>query len=298
MTHNAQRLTTGLLRRLRSRLGVMPYALSLMLLLACERPGSQNLLVLGFIYHITYPDNTSGFYQIYLAYDVDGLPQVPVVKVNDRPIEMTDFTPQQGQYESWDAFPIDTTFDIKVQHYWGEAHSRVNMPGNTRLTQPNPGFVQGTGDPVTISWFKAPGASSYWLDLYVSYEYNDTLGEWDYWEQELDTIFSDTTITFPGSSMFPPFVSEVLTGEGEIILWPTDGPQLVPGDTGNVRGCGIGYVAAVNEPPEGWFPIVSPPAQRRDINELIQHSREKFLRRMRRAAGIPDSPPRPEIPRP
>ena len=139
-------------------------------LLTCERPGSQDLLVQGFIYHITYPDNTSGFYQMYLACDVDGLPQVPVVKVNDNPIEMTDFQPQQGQYESWDVFPVDTTFDIKIQHYWGEAHSRVNMPGNTRLTEPNLGFVQGMGDPVTISWLKARGASSYWVDLYISYE--------------------------------------------------------------------------------------------------------------------------------
>jgi hypothetical protein len=269
------------------------------LLLTCERPGSRDLLVQGFIYHIVSPDNSEGFYQIYLAYDVNGLPQVPAVKFNGRSIEMTDFTPQQGQYESWDQFKTDTTCDIKIQHYWGEAHSRVNMPGNTRLTQPGPGFVQGMNDPVTISWFKAPGASSYWADLYVSYEYNDTLGEWDYFELELDTIFSDTTVSYPGSSMFPPNVREVLSGEGEIILWPTDGPQLVPGDMGNVHGRGFGYLAAVNEPPEGWFPIVSPPGQRRDRNELIQHSREKFLRRMRRAAGIPDSlPPLPLIPRP
>jgi hypothetical protein len=268
------------------------------LLFACERPTTDELLIQGFVYHVVNPDYTTAFYQIYLAYDFDGLPQVPVVKVNDAPIEMTDFTLQQGQYESYNPFPLDTTFDMRIQHYWGEAHSRVNMPGNTWLTEPGPGFVQGLNDPVTITWRKAHGASSYWVDLYVSYEYNDTLGEWDYREQELDTIFSDTTITFPGFWMFPPEVREVLAGEGEIILWPTDGPQLMPGDMGNIKGHGQGYFAAVNEPPEGWFPIVTPLAQRRNTNELIQHSREKFLRRMQRAAGIPESVPLPLIPAP
>jgi hypothetical protein len=262
-----------------------------MLLLACERPHPVGPLIQGLAYHESFDDGSESYYQVYLVYDVDGLPQIPAVKANDIPIEMTYYQAQQGQYESEGYFPLDTTIDLRISHYDGEAHCRVNMPGNTELTRPDSRFVLGKGDPVTITWHKAHGASTYYLDLYINYEYNDTMGEWDDMEMEPDTTITDTTFTFPGDWLFPPIVGEVLCGEGYIILWAQDGPPLLAGDMGNIKGHGFGFVASANEPPEGWFPIVQPPARRVDVNQLIQRSRQKVLRRMRRAAGIPDSLP-------
>jgi hypothetical protein len=282
------------------RLSSIGYLLSAicLLLLACQRPHPVGSLIQGLAYRESFSDAADAFYQVFLVYDVDGLPRIPLVKVNDVPIEMTDFQPQQGQYESWDVFPVDTTMDVKIANYDGEAHCRVNMPGNTALTRPTPWFVLQKGQPVAIAWNKAHGASTYYLDLYINYEYNDTFGEWDDFENEWDTTITDTSFTFPASWVFPPIVGEVLDGEGYIILWAQDGPPLLAGDWGNIKGHGFGYFATAFEPPDGWFPIVTPPATRLGAKQVSARNRMRVMQRMRRAAGIPDTLPLPGITKP
>jgi len=267
-------------------------------LLACQRSAPDGPLIQGLTYRESYVDQPDSYYQGFLVYDVDGLPRIPLVKVNDVPIDMTYYQAQQGQYESWNPFPVDTTLDLRIAEYEGEAHCRVNMPGSTKLTLPTPWFVLQKGQPVSIAWNKASGASTYYLDLYVNYEYNDTFGEWDSYEGEWSVTVTDTSFTFPGSMLFPPIVGEVLDGEGYIILWAQDGPPLLAGDWGNVKGHGLGYFASAYEPPDGWFPIVTPPASRLGAAQVSARNRARVVQRMRRAAGIPDTLPLPEINRP
>jgi hypothetical protein len=278
---------------------VLRHALCLLpLLLACQRSAPDGPLIQGLAYRESFVGEADCYYQVFLVYDIDGLPKIPLVKVNDAPIEMTYFEPQQGQYESWNQFPVDTTMDLKIADYEGEAHCRVNMPGSTVLTLPTPWFVLQKDQPVTIAWNKAHGASTYYLDLYVNYEYNDSFGEWDDFEGEWDTTVTDTSFTFPASWLFSPNVSEVLEGEIYIILWAQDGPPLLAGDMGNVKGHGLGYFASAFEPPDAWFPVVQPPATRLDPKQLSLRNRMRVMQRMRRAAGIPDTLPLPGIRKP
>ena len=131
---------------------VLRHALCLLpLLLACQRPHPVGPLILGQSFWESYSGEPDDFYQWVLVYDVDGLARIPLVKVNDVPIDMTYYEPQQGQYESWNPFPVDTTLDVKIAGYDGEAHCRVNMPGSTQLTLPTPWFVLQKDQPVTIA---------------------------------------------------------------------------------------------------------------------------------------------------
>jgi hypothetical protein len=273
-------------------------AAACLFLLGCERPHPVAPLIQGLAYRESFVGQPDYYYQVFLVYDIDGLAKIPLVKVNDVPIKMTDYQAQQGQYENWDPFPVDTTLDLRVADYDGEAHCRINMSGTTRLTLPTPWFVLQKDQPVTIAWNKAHGASTYYLDLYVDYEFNDTTGEWDEFEGEWDTTITDTTYTFPASLIFSPDVNEVLDGEGYIILWAQDGPPLLAGDAGNVKGHGLGFFASAYEPPDGWFPIVTPPATHLDPKQLSLRNRMRVVQRMRRAAGIPDTLPLPGITKP
>ena len=91
----------------------------------------------------------------------------------------------------------------------------------------------------------------------------------------------DTWIIVPPERIFPPFVSQVIEGDGSVTIWSGDGPPVEPGDLGNVRGTAVGFVNAINEPPSKYFVVGAARAGRRAPDGRAELERFKALLRSR-----------------
>jgi tetratricopeptide (TPR) repeat protein len=66
------------------------------------------------------------------------------------------------------------------------------MPGDFALTAPSDTYILAQGASLAASWRASRGAQWYWLSVFASYDYYDTLGVWDNREFRLDTLMNDT----------------------------------------------------------------------------------------------------------
>lgn len=213
--------------------------------------------------------------------DDDAFPQIPKVTLNGEQLPLARWNPIQAIYADSVPFPVDTSYLVRIEHYWGEASSRVYMPGSFRINGPDSNYVLDRDSLLVIHWGPARGATWYWLNLFLDYDYLDTLYEWDYYEFDRDTIVFDTICVYERNRFFPWFVRRILEGEGEAVVWACDGPVMLPGALGNVEGDGFGYVNTANQPREAYFVVVQPPVMRRSPGDATERSRAKFLRRLK-----------------
>ncbi|MEO0078225.1 MAG: hypothetical protein ABIK86_04405, partial [candidate division WOR-3 bacterium] len=116
------------------------------------------------------------------------------------------------------------------------------------------------------------------------YDFYDTLGEWDDYTFQLDTLVFDTVLTVSPTRIFPDFVDSVIEGDGSVMVWAGNGPSIEPGDFGNVRGAGFGFFHAINEPSEVYFYVVAPPLCRRTPSQAA--TRARFQNRLRTCGPI------------
>ncbi len=241
----------------------------LVITVACERvppaasPNYSEPIVFAYLYRIEYIDRTVEYDRDVQVLDSRGLRRVPVVQINGEELKPYSYRPTEYRYGDGKPFPVVRRYDLNVSHFWGEAFSRVVMPGNFAISTPPRRFILARDSALRLAWQPSEGAQWYWVELFLDYEYNDSFGSWDDYQFSLDTLVTTTSLDIEPERMFPGFVAELLEGDGSVMVWAGSGPAVEPGDVGNVRGAGFGFFTAINEPAERYFYVGAPPASRR-----------------------------------
>ena len=237
---------------------------------ACDDPGGKNdfnpnykePIVWGFLSKdFLYGELT--YYREIDVIDYDGLRMAPIVLLNGSQVGLLGYSPFEYDYGDTYAIPAYQKYKLEVQHYWGVGFCHLVMPADFRLTMPPHQYILGQESTLVTAWRASRGAQWYWLSVFVWYDYSDTTGSWDYHEFSLDTLVYDTSIAVLPERIFPPFVGQVIAGDASVTVEAGYGPANEPGDIGNVRGNAVGFVNAVNVPPEKYFYVVAPPLARR-----------------------------------
>jgi len=218
--------------------------------------------------------------------DYDGFRMEPIVLLNGSQVDLLGFTPFEYDYGDTNVIPAYQKYELEVRHFWGVGFCHVVMPGDFALRAPSDTHILARGESLASAWRVSRGAQWYWLSVNVSYDYYDSLGDWGYFELSLDTLVNDTSIVMSPERIFPPVVGQVIDGDGSVTVEAGYGPAndpdgniANPGDIGNVRGCAVGFVSAVNVPPEKYFYVGAPPANRRAPDGHVQF--ERFKARLR-----------------
>ena len=242
-------------------------------------PNYKEPMVWGLLAKVQYSDLTVEYDKNFEVFDFDGLRMVPVVLLNGEQVEALYYSPVSYEYGDSNAIPTYQKYELEVRHYWGTGFCHLVMPDNFALTMPPDTFILEQESTLVSTWRASRGVQWYWLSIYVNYDYNDTAGTWDNIVFRLDTLVYDTSIVVPPERMFPEFVGEVLGGDASVTVWSGYGPAIEPGDLGNVRGTAVGFVNAINVPPETYFYVGSPVAVRRAPDARVVF--ERFKARLR-----------------
>ncbi len=223
--------------------------------------GRSEPVVWAYLYRLEYPDRTVEYVRDVQVIDVHGFRAVPVVMLNADTLRAYSYRPTEFRYGDGNPVALEQRYDLAVEHFWGRAFSRVAMPGNFTVQKPANRFVLNQDSALEIVWSRATAAQWYWVELYVDYDYYDSTGNWDDFSLVFDTLVYTNRLVLSPQRLFPAFVGEVIEGDGSVVVWAGSGPAVEPGDMGNVRGAGYGFFTAINEPPERYFYVVSPPAR-------------------------------------
>lgn len=218
-----------------------------------------------YLYRLQFYDYSVEYSTYAEVFDSDGLRMVPIVALNRDTLQPFYYSPTAYRYGHERPFPVNARYDLNVTHYWGNAFSRVVMPGNFNMTLPPERYILGLDSTLTVSWQRSSAAQWYWLEVDVDYEFEDSLGTWSDCELSLDTMLTDTVVTLEPRRLFPSGmkIARLLEGDGSAMVWSGNGPAIEPGDIGNVRGDGFGFFNAINEPREKYFYVGAPPLGRR-----------------------------------
>jgi hypothetical protein len=264
----------------------LQYALTLLLVLAasCDRssprvsdPNYREPFISGALYRVEYYDRSVDYLRDVEVIDAVGLRMVPQVSLNEVELRPYFYSPGRYRYGDEDQFRVYRPYKLSVIHYWGEAFSRVLMPGNFELTAPATNYIHDLESTLVITWRPSAGAQWYWVDLYCDFEFLDSNGVWDDFSFDLDTVVHDTILAVPPGRVFPSEVMELVEGDGSALVVAAYGPEIEPGDLGNIRGAGFGFFTAGNEPRERYFYIGAPPSARRTPTPADRRGR--FLNR-------------------
>jgi hypothetical protein len=239
-------------------------------------------MINGYLFKVEYFDRTIEYDKDFEVYDNGGLRMVPVVELAGRRVEVYSYGPTLYRYGDAFEIPVYERYDLEVKHFWGNAFCRLVMPADFRVTMPPDTYILDKESTLVSRWRKSRAAHWYWVSIYAGYDYNDTTGVWDFYEFTLDTLVLDTCIAIPPERIFPPIVGDVLEGDALITVWGGNGPAVEPGDLGNVRGIGFGFVNAINQPRERYFYVGAPPLVRRspDGHAVLERFKTRLRSRM------------------
>ncbi len=226
-------------------------------------PNYSEPMINGYLYRVEYYDYSVEYERYVEVFDSRGLRMVPVVTINNEPLDVLYYSWTKYGYGDTFEFAVNAPYELVVQHYWGKARAKVVMPGNFSLTSPPERYILDKESTLVISWTRSAGAEWYWVELDIDYEYRDTLNREDDWGCALDTMVLDTFLIIPPHRIFPGFVRDVIEGDGSAMVWSGCGPVIEPGDEGNIHGVGFGFFNAINEPREKYFYVGAPIVQRR-----------------------------------
>jgi hypothetical protein len=261
------------------------------LLLGCDQsvpplhPEYSEPYINGYVYRIVYSDSTSEYDRDFEVVDNRGLRMVPVVRLSGWPMPVYYYSATKYLYGDANYTAPLYRYELNVEHYWGEAFARVTMPADFAITRPGERYILGMDSTLVVTWRRAQAAQWYWFSLWITYDYLDTLGEWDSRDVRMDTLVFDTTLSFGPERIFPPEVMIVTEGDAIVDVWCGNGPAVEPGDRGNIRGIGHGFFYAISEPPDGYFYVGAPPLVRRCPERAAQQERFRALLRSRFGAG-------------
>jgi hypothetical protein len=254
----------------------------------CDRasdPGLDPLysepMINGTLYRVEFYDNSVEYWRDFEVFDNDGLRMVPVVTLNRDTLDAYSYSPTIYRYGDNSWFRVYKPYELTVSHYWGQAFSRVVMPGNFMLTSPPEDYIFDMESTLVLTWRSSAGAQWYWVDLYCDYDFLDSNEVWDDYTYNLDTVVHDTFVVVTSQMVFPWNVMDVIEGDASALIVSAYGPEVEPGDVGNVRGAGFGFFSAGNEPKEKYFYIGAPPLARRSPGpgERGKRFRDRLMRR-------------------
>jgi hypothetical protein len=217
--------------------------------------------------------------------DYNGLRMAPIVSLNGDRVSLLGVSPFEYDYGDTNVIPTYQKYELEVRHYWGTGFCHVVMPGDFALTMPPYQYILGQESTLVSAWRFSRAAQWYWLSVFVSYDFYDTLGAWDSREFRLDTLVHDTSLVIPPERIFSPVVGQVIEGDGSVTVQAGYGPANEPGDLGNVRGNAGGFVNAVNVPPEKNFYVGAPSLVRRAPD--CRSELERFKARLRSRLPCP-----------
>jgi hypothetical protein len=239
--------------------------LLLLFFLTCRQqdPNYSEPMINGYLYRGEYYDYSVEYERYVEVSDPKGLRMVPVVKLNNQELPVYYYTWTSYRYGGNDSFAVNYDYELDVTHYFGRAGARVRMPGNFTVLTPAENYILDLDSTLCIRWTTSAGAGWYWVEIFIDYDYQDTLGQWDDWSVRLDTMLTDTVLVIPPERIFPGFVEDVLEGDACAMVWSGNGPAIEPGDRGNVTGAGFGFFNAINEPREKYFYVGAPIVNRR-----------------------------------
>jgi hypothetical protein len=214
--------------------------------------------------------------EFYLS--VSGLNAVPVVTVNDQPAEEVDLAGSifLRIYEL-PLLPGDSVF-LRMSYTLPDgasdtARAEAALPGPFGIVAPDTTqpFELPLGTDFTASWTRAEGAACYRGILQLSCGDLDTT-EWGeifgviYFSETLDTLLTDTTVTFEGARMFWNLTAFEEADEifAAFRVMAQSGPWQA-GEPGNVTGGGEGFFYARTSTRELYIQVVVPGAIPQDF---------------------------------
>ncbi|MEO0102014.1 MAG: hypothetical protein ABIK84_06385, partial [candidate division WOR-3 bacterium] len=234
----------------------------LLLLTACQK-NEKNYISAFILRSVGTPWLYPEYYKEVYIYNKNGFPEVPTVQINDTNLPLYDYHENWYRFIECRKLDIDREYKMVVKTPQGMVFGEVYLPGEYEILSPDSTYILKRDSSLKISWRKAYGAKWYWLDLTIEYDYEDTLGEWDDYEFWMDTILFDTFCIYEANRFFPPDIDTILEGEGVINIWALDGPPILPGSLGNIKGEGYGFFHCAYQPPERYFFVGTTPKERR-----------------------------------
>ncbi len=178
------------------------------------------------------------------GYRYDGFEIIPLATVNEETLYIDSYSLQGSSFSYSGSIPWVNPGDecnLRVDYGEGECEATELLPDEFSITSPDADFILYQGDDLNITWSTASGADWYWLAIWMYYSYIDTLGDYDYFSFTLDTILDVTTYTMTASRLFPADVDSIEYGYGDIHVEAVSGPEIVPGQEGNITGDAFGF---------------------------------------------------------
>lgn len=177
---------------------------------------------------------------------VSNISSIPTVKLNQDNIKFRSFYNAGTSF--WDTLRTITEGDevqLNISDNRGVAGAVVRIPQQFRIQSPDPDsiFILPPHNNFTASWTTSGFSDYYDAYFYLNYEYFPTGGGTSkYFNFQLDTILSNTSIIIPASRLFPAdFDSVAGWSYGYFQITAMNGPRPEIGTQGNVTGDGIGF---------------------------------------------------------
>lgn len=218
------------------------------------------------------------------VFNDDGLPMIPIVKLNGEAVELYDISIAIRLCTYWDSlhFATNKEYQLTVDHYYGQAQAKVWMPGDFSMIDPKPDYILQRDSALVVTWHKSANASWYWFSIYLEYDFEDSLGGWDSDEFKHDTIVYDTIVRYAPNRFFSENVKRIVEGEAQAGAWACDGPnRWQQGTKGNIRGQGFGFFSATYQPKELDFFVGAPPKipKLQNKGKIWKYLKEKIRQR-------------------
>lgn len=176
---------------------------------------------------------------------VSNLSSIPLVKLNQSELRFRSLYGSGSYY--WDTLRTITQGDevqLTVSSDQGVAEAVVLIPQQFRIQSPNPDsiYILPPQSNFTASWTASGLSDYYYAYFYLNYSYVPIGGgSSKYFQIEVDTILSTTSITIPAARLFPVDYDSIRWSSGYFSITAYNGPKFEVGARGNVTGDGIGF---------------------------------------------------------
>ncbi|MCS7250073.1 MAG: hypothetical protein N2323_01785 [candidate division WOR-3 bacterium] len=251
------------------------FLILLLNLFFCQK--KEEIYIQGWISKMEFTKENVKYFREVWVYNYRGFKMIPKVFINDTLLQLRNEPFTYAYYGNYSPFFGNQKYKLRVEHYDGIAFSEVYMPKEFEILYPKEETViEKNYLPFKIFWQKSEGAEWYEVVFNVEYDYFLPNGEEEEFVFSLDTVLKDTFLIIDGKRIFPEFVDEIISGEGNITVYSGTGPALRPGEKGNVKGLGYGFFNALYSPEDRIFYIEAEPKVKRKFN-----NKQKILERFK-----------------
>lgn len=227
----------------------------------------EEVYIQGWVSKMEFTKENVKYFQEVGVYNYRGFKIIPKVFINDTllPLRNEPFT--YAFYGNYSPFSTNRIYKLKVESEYGIAFSEVYMPKDFVILYPKEEtIIEKSETPFKIFWQKSEGAEWYEIVFSVEYDYLSPNSEEEEFTFSLDTVVRDTYLIIDGKRIFPEYVKEIFSGEGNITVYSGTGPALRPGEKGNIKGAGYGFFNALYSPEDRVFYIEAEPKIKKQFN--------------------------------